>query len=239
MNKLACLLALAAVSATAAVSSRAGTYANITPDGEISDWASVPAITLSFSNGVDNGRLDIAEVRLANNGTHLFALITYVSPVNPNGPVDEFGSSWNGPTLYFGIDRDSDSGTGFQPFGGHPGIEGAWRNDIGLDTLNGGNLSANAAISPFGVATLTQEISVSLTTVLSDSSALFGGEGSTFTFVFYTRGNNYTDAGAPIDNAWDKLVVGTYTIAAIPEPSAFAALAGLGVLGLAAGRRRR
>lgn len=234
MNSLHRLLALPVLALTVATA-HAGTFANITPDGNFSDWDSVPVASLSFNN-TPGGGLDITQVKLANNGTNLFALVTFVTAVNPNN-VDLAGT---GATLYFGIDKDQSFGTGFDVFGvNRVGIEAAWRNDEGLDALNGGNLSSGAGISPFGTVTTSQEISVSLTSLLSNSAAVFGGTGSTFNFVFYTSGNGFfSTEGNPV---FDEMVVGSYTLAAasVPEPSTYAALAGMGMLTLAVLRRRR
>lgn len=233
MNTLHRLLALPVLALTVATVN-AGTFANITVDGNISDWSSISVASLSFNNAPGGG-LDITEVKLANNGTTLFALVTYVTAVNPNN-VDLAGT---GPTLYFGIDKDQSVGTGFNVFGvNRVGIEAAWRNDEGLDALNGGSLSSGAAISPYATVTTTQEISVSLTSLLSNSAAVFGGAGSTFNFVFYTSGNGFfSTEGNPV---FDEMAVGSYTLAsAIPEPSTYAGLAGMSVLTLAFIRRRR
>jgi hypothetical protein len=234
MNSLLRLLTLPVLALTVATA-HAGTFANITVDGDTGDWSSIPVASLSFNNAPGGG-LDITEVKLANNGTTLFALVTFATAVNPNN-VDLAGT---GATLYFGIDKDQSVGTGFNVFGvDRVGIEAAWRNDEGLDALNGGNLSSGAAISPFGVVTTTQEISVSLTSLLSNSTPVFGGAGSTFNFVFYTSGNGFfSTEGNPV---FDEMVVGSYTLAlaAVPEPATFAGLAGMGALTLAFLRRRR
>lgn len=226
------LLALAAVFATAAVSSSfAGTFADINVDGDFSEWAAVPSISLSFSNDPEGG-LDIANVKMTNNATHLFIYVSFTSAVSANGGPDTEGGSASNRSLIFGVDRDQNFNTGLNVFGvNQVGVEGTWVNDTGVDNLNGGNLSANAGISPYYSSTLGQEYSISLGSLLSDNSALFGSAGSTFNFAFYTSGNQ----------PYEKLAVGSYTIASstIPEPSAAAIFAGAGVLGLAFGLRRR
>lgn len=226
MQTLTRLLALAAVSVTAAVSSHASTYANIDVDGNSADWASIPSLTFSFINDTEAG-FGIANIKMANNATDLFVLLTLVTPVNSNNP-DGLGE---GPTLYFGIDRDQTVGTGLNIWDlDQVGTEGVWRNDTGLDTLFWGSLSQGASISPYYTVTDTIEISVSLSTMLGDNSLLFANE--SFNFVFYTTGNAAL-------GGWDQFAVGGYTLASVPEPASAAALAGLGILGLVALRRRR
>ena len=230
MNTLHRLLALPVLALTVATV-HASTFTTITVDGNVSDWSDVPVLSTSFNNATGGG-LNITSVKMANNGTTLFALVTFEIAVNPNNG-DYAGT---GPTLYFGIDKDQSHTTGFNVFGvDRVGIEAAWRNDEGID-VNGGNLSSNAAISPYGTSTTTQEISVSLTSLLADNTTgVFGALGSTFNFVFYTSGNGF------YPGAFDEMVVGSYSLAtaAVPEPSTFAALAGFGALSLAFFRRRR
>jgi hypothetical protein len=232
MNKLHRLLALPVLALTVATS-HAGTYAEITADGNFSDWADVPSISLSFSNDPEGG-LNIVNVKMANNDTHLFIYVTFANTVSANGGPDTAveGAPASGRSLIFGVDRDQSSLTGLNVFGvNRVGLEGSWVNDVGVDNLNGGNLSANAGIAPYWVPTQGQEYSISLGSLLSDNSALFGGAGSSFNFAFYTSGNK----------PYENLVVGSYTLALtpVPEPATFAALAGMGVLTLAFFRRRR
>lgn len=230
MNKLTRLLALAAVSATAAVTSRAY-YADISvTDGSFSDWDSVPSITVDFDNDTGSGAgiLDVTSVKIANNGTNLFFLVSFATPVNPNN-VEGTG---DGPTFYLGIDSDSNTATGLDVWGlGRIGTEGVWRNWEGLDTsTTWTTLNTEAAISPYGIVTSTQEISLSLSTLRGDGSVLFNND--SLRFVFYNSGND-------LAGGFNQFVTGSYTLSSVPEPSTFAALAGLGVLGLAATRRRR
>ncbi|HSI07318.1 MAG: PEP-CTERM sorting domain-containing protein [Rariglobus sp.] len=228
MNTLHRLLALPVLALTVATA-HASTFANITVDGDFSEWAEVPSISLSFSNDPEGG-LNIANVKMANNATHLFIYVSFTSAVSANGGPDTEGGPASGRSLIFGVDRDQNFSTGLNVFGvNRVGVEGTWVNDTGVDNLNGGSLSANAGISPYYSSTLGQEYSISLGSLLSDNSALFGAAGSSFAFAFYTSGNQ----------PYEKLAVGSYTLSGIPEPSTYAALAGFGALTLAFFRRRR
>lgn len=226
MNKLARTLALAAVSATAAVSSQAGTFANITLDGDYADWSGIAA---AYTDGAGDGAPgDIDQIFLANNDTHLFIRVTFHTAVNPQ--------SLGG--LYIGVDNDSNAATGFNVYGlGIVGTEAGWQNDFPFEQATGvfntgaSNSGAAAAISPYFTVTTSQEISISRNAIIDTANNQLAFPGSSFNLAMYFNGGTTDDfAGA---------VGYTFATSAIPEPSTFAALAGFGVLGLAAARRRR
>lgn len=226
MNTLNRLLALAAVSATAAVSSHAGTYANISVlDNSFDDWAGVTATYTDPSGDGNPG--DINQVFLANNETHFFIRVTFNTAVNPQ--------SLGG--FYIGVDNDSNAATGWNVYGaGIVGTEAGWQNDGAFEQAQGVfNTSAvtsgaNAAISPYATVTTSQEISISRTGIIDTANNQLIFPGSSFTLALYFNGGT-------VDDITDIAI--PYTFAAIPEPSSAAALAGLGVLGLVALRRRR
>jgi PEP-CTERM putative exosortase interaction domain len=224
MNKLTRLLALAAVSATAAVCSRAGTYADITIDGDFSDWDGIPA---AYTDANESLSKDINQIFLANNDTHLFIRITFNATVNPQ--------SGNG--FYLGFDNDSNASTGFNVYGlGLVGTEAAYQNDFpfeqALGEFNTGaaNSGAGILISPYNSDTQSQEFSISRAAVIDTGTGQLIFPNNSFVFAAYFNDSGDDFAG-PVSY--------TFATAAIPEPSALAALAGLGVLGLAAVRRRR
>lgn len=218
MNKLNRLLALAAVSATAAVCSRASTYATINVDGDGSDWTGIAA---SYT-GPSGGTVNINQVFVANDSDYLYLRVQFVSSVNPQ--LDS--------GLSLSIDTDNTLGTGF-PIWGYLGAEISWSNDSAFDQRSGGwndgwVSSANAAIGLYNSFITEQEYRISLSATFLDSTNVFPALGSTITLMFWSE-------------TGDDMATGpfTYTLASVPEPSTFAALAGLGVLGLVAARRRR
>lgn len=221
------LLALAAVFATAAVSSSlAGTFATITVDNDYSDWAGIDAVYTDPIGDGDPG--DIHQIFLANNDTHLFIRVVFNAEINPNA-----GS----PSLYIGIDNDSNTATGFDVYGlGLIGSEAAWQNDSAFEQATGvfntgaTTSGANAAISPYYTVTIQQEISISRAAIIDAGNNQQVFPNTSFNLALYFNGGTVDDFAGPV----------AYTFAStIPEPSAAAIFAGAGVLGLAFGLRRR
>lgn len=225
MNKPTRLLALAAVFATAAASSHAGTFANITLDGNSVDWTGIAA-TYTDPSG-DGAPGDIHQIFLANNDTHLFIRVTFHTATNPN----------SGHSLFIGVDNDSNAATGFNVYSlGAVGTEAGWQNDFAFEQATGvfntgaTTSGAAAAIAPYFTTTTEQEIGISRAAVIDVANNQLVFPNTSFNLAVYFNGGTTDDFAGPVG----------YTFAsAIPEPSSFAALAGLGVLGLAALRRRR
>ncbi len=231
INKtLQATLATAALGLTA-LTAQAGTYANITIDGDASDWASItPTVTGIGGNTGGAGTLDITEVSFANNDTDFFILVRFAEALNPNG---------GGFTLHFGVDRDSNFATGFNVFGvNQVGMEAHFINDFPTSEV-GGTLTSQAFIAPFGTATTLQEYRIPLNT-LFDGGSLDGQTiyspvfGTDFRTVFYTAGNGNVNPGS----TFDDFVVSDYSFAAVPEPSTYGLL-GIGLLAVLALARRR
>lgn len=227
MKTLHRLLALAAVSATAAVSSQAGTFATITPDGDISDWAGIS----SSYTGPTGGTVDINQVFIANDADYLYIRVQFTSEINPNSAL--VGGANN---LFLAIDTDNNLATGFNIFGTNQvGSDVGWQNDFPFDQragFNSGGVNNGAAgIAPFASSTFEQEYRISLSaTFMNDNANVFPALGNTIRILFWS------DSGATMATPGMSYTLAT---AAIPEPSTCAALAGLGVLGLAVLRRRR
>jgi hypothetical protein len=234
MNTLHRLLALPVLALTVATA-HAGTFAEINVlDGSDSDWAAIPVtVTGATGNTIAAGAIDVTEIKIANNATDLFILVRFNEAVNPNQSANE---PYTGLALYFGVDRDSNSATGNNVFGvNQVGVEARWANDYPISEVGGG-LSSQAYIGNYNQSTSFQEYRIPLNTSFVggslDGQSVFGS--GTFTFVFYTAGNGNLGG-----EGYDDFVVSTYSIAAVPEPSTYAALAGFGALTLAFFRRRR
>jgi len=223
------LLALAAVFATAAVSSSfAGTYANISVlDESFDDWAGIDAVYTDPIGDGDPG--DIHQIFLANNDTHLFIRVVFNAEINPNA-----GS----PSLFIGIDNDSNTATGFDVYGlGLIGSEAAWQNDFAFEQATGvfntgaTTSGANAGISPYYTVTIQQEISISRAAIIDAGNNQQVFPNTSFNLALYFNAGTVDDFAGP--------VAYTFASSTIPEPSAAAIFAGAGVLSLAFGLRRR
>ncbi len=93
---------------------QAGTFANITIDGDFSDWASVP-VALTDAN--ESFSKDLNQIFLANDATNLYIRITFNQATNPN----------DGGGLYLAFDNDSNAATGYDVYGlGLVGSEAAY-----------------------------------------------------------------------------------------------------------------
>lgn len=241
MQTLTRLLTLAAVSVTAAVSSHAGTFANINvTDGSAADWAGIADI---FTDGAGDGNpIDIASVKVANDDTWLYVYVSFHTAVNPNA----------GPSLVLSIDTDNSLSTGFDIYGlGAVGADVSYANDFPFQSGNDpetdapiyntgvqgvaatGTLNtfdAGAGIGQYNTVTTFQEYRLSIASTYTNSEGTFSVfPNDTIRIMFWSDGGIAADA----------TVGGTYTFASVPEPASAAALAGLGILGLVALRRRR
>jgi len=202
-------------------------YANITIDGDFSDWASVPvAATAPSTPSIPN---DLESMKIANNDNFLFILLTFYSPVNPNGTP--------GGGTYLALDNDNNPTTGFDIFGlGLSGAEVGWQNDFPFAQSNGvfntgeGITGGGGAISPYYTETMTQEYAIARSATFT-STGLTIFPSNTFTLMAYSADGSgkvlgpatYTFSGAP---------------AAVPEPGIFALL-GIGSVVIVGWRRSR
>lgn len=221
MNTKHKLLALAAFAA-ASVSASAGTFANIDlNDGNTLDWAGIVASATNTGTG------PIDQIFLANNDTHLFVRITFDTPTN---------ILTDGFSLV--IDNDNNTNTGFNTYGlTLIGSEVLYEGETAYQQASGNfntgaTTNAPLAIGLYGQAVSSLEFGISRTALVNVNTdpATLVFPNSTFKLgaYFSTGSDTFTVADAY-----------TFATANIPEPSTVAALAGLGVLGLAAVRRRR
>jgi hypothetical protein len=201
----------------------AGTYANITIDGDFSDWSSVP-VAYTDATG-DGSPIDITTIQMANDDNNLYLHLSYGTAVNPNA----------GSGVFLALDNDNNPATGYDVYGlGLVGAEAGWQNDFPFEQSNGvfntgGGITGGAgAISPYYTTTTDQEYAISRSATFTDSG-LPVFPGSSFTLLVYTV-DGTADVAGPV----------SYTFAAVPEPTSLQ-LAGMGILmalGFARWRKR-
>ncbi|HEV7300240.1 MAG TPA: PEP-CTERM sorting domain-containing protein [Tepidisphaeraceae bacterium] len=192
----------------------AGFYKTISSDGDFSDWADVPVYSsTSVNSGVP---IDLASVKLANDATNLYILLTFATPVNPQ----------SGAGTFIGIDSDNNASTGFSIFGNPIGSNAGFQNDFPFTqtaaSFNSGGTVAGAtyAAAPYFTETTMQEIAIPLTATQADAST--GG----YTGLLFPA--SFTPAFYSTDGSGDYISEGAYTLAVVPEPAA------LGLMGVAA-----
>lgn len=217
------LITMLAVTAAIAASANAGTYKNIVADGAFADWDDVPvAATSPLSPGV---AIDFSSLKIANDASYVYFLITYNAPVN----------TYDSGGLYLGIDSDNNPSTGYGIFGSAAiGANAAFQNDFPF-TQAAGNFNSGGTITrpdpgalygaaPYNTVTLQQEIALPLSAVQVDLSS-GGYSGPVFTQNFGVEFYS-SDTLGPV----------SYSLAALPEPASIAAVVALGSVAL---RRRR
>lgn len=224
-----------ALAQTAATS----TFATMTVDGDFSDWAAVPVV---FAGGLANigpgsgGRLDFSNVKVANDADYLYISYTLHAAIF----VDWRTTIWiNGDTADTNGFFSEGQAWKFRVIEG-AGFQTVRANEDGASQFNDGAMDITGYQFTGGTRAEV-ELRISLDTFYAsalhpvDSVANSYFNQSAFpneTLTFRLVGNS-------VDSIADTTGVISYTLASIPEPSAFAALAGFGVLGLAATRRRR
>ena len=196
----------------------AGTYANISIDGDFSDWGSVP-LAYTAPAGPSTA-IQYENVYLANDANNLYIRFTLYSPRS-----DAFANAYD--NLF--IDTDNNASTGFAV--GGIGSEMLIQWGGGYQEKNGGfnegvidNLGWAIAGSP---DSMDFELAISRNaTYASDNSLVFGN--STIAVLLEGDDTSYTSVEfAPPSGGL------VYTFATVPEPAtATLMLAGLGLLAM-------
>ncbi len=215
----------------------AGSYANISIDGDYSDWASIPA--LDDDSGDNASGPDIGITKIANDENFLYIYNTF-----PNGTE---------LSTFTSIDFDSNTATGFDVFGlGLIGSEAAWQNDFpftqdAANFNNGSGMSGDffgsgaALLDDFANGT-ERELAISLDIVFNAGGNVFDDEN--FDILFWTDtgvGADGIPAGFPGDSDLngDVSAAISYTLAGAPVPEPLSiSLLSLSLVGFAAMRRR-
>jgi hypothetical protein len=142
----------------------AGTFRNMTIDGDFSDWAGIPWL---YQGAPDTNVVNFANVQFANDANYLYGHFTLYSSAAPF-------SDYN---THLFIDRDGNQQTGYQVSGGLFGSELMVEGSTGYDQRNG---SFNAGTVPSLVWTLAPsgsntefEFRVSLAAAYADSTKVF------------------------------------------------------------------
>ena len=192
-----------------ALESQPSTFASITIDGEIDDWAAVPtAITDPPGDGVQ----DIVALKIANDEDYLYVLVVY------NGAADTntFNSS---PSVFLSLDNDADRATGFDIYGlGSVGADVGWQNDFpfaseaGIFNVGATFTGAVPNIAPFAANTSFQEYRIARNATFST-----GGGPARPVFPAETVGVAvWSDGGSP-----DFVGTPSYNFAPIPPYEAW------------------
>lgn len=128
-------------------------YANISVDGDMSDWAEVPQ---ALTDPVGDGIPDIVSMKVANDENYLYVLVEYSEPFDVN--------TLNGsPSTFLSIDNDANPATGFDVYGlGQIGAEISFQNDFPFaqdigDYNIGATFEGSVGIAPYNTNTRLQE----------------------------------------------------------------------------------
>jgi len=192
----------------------AGTYANISIDGDFSDWGSVP---LAYTAPIGpSDAIQYENVYLANDANNLYIRFTLYSPRS-----DAFANSYD--NLF--IDTDNNASTGFSV--GGIGSEmlvqwgGGYQETSG--NFNAGNINNLGWAIAGSADSMDFELAISRNaTYASDNSPVFANN----TIAVLLEGDNTSYTSVEFVPPSGGLA---YTFAAVPEPSAFA-LVGFGLL---------
>jgi hypothetical protein len=217
-------LTILAAALTFYTTAQAGLYREITIDGDFSDWAGVP-LAAQDAFGDSGSTVDFADLYLANDGDFLYVRFTLHASADP---FTFLSNSF--------FDTDANVSTGFAAVGGTVGSEMLIQSGVGYQEKNGGfNEGGVTGLDYLRSGNSSQtdfEFRVSLnSTFTNDNTPVFSG--SQLAILLETDRPDFSGVA-------DVLSGGVmYSLAAIPEPSAFlfgtAIVAGKSL----SGRRRR
>ncbi len=188
----------------------AGTFANITVDGDTSDWAGIAPV---YIDPVEGTAPDFTNLYLANDEDFLYIRFTLDTAADP------FTSNTN----YY-VDGDNDASTGFNIFGlpevgSEILVQGASAFQQAGGGFNEGNLAGTTVLqSPFATSATDFEMRINRNTVGVAGS--FAGQQliTSDTIKFQIQ-----DASDLSPNAGDGFIPGqSYTFAPVPEPASLA-----------------
>lgn len=183
---------------TASALAASAFYANITIDGDFSDWNGVPEIGTDPSDNA--GSIDLATMQAANDENFVYLRYTLAESINPQ----------SGGGIFLAVDEDNNTATGFDIFGlGLVGSEAGWQNDFAFEqsggVFNTGFALDNATYtaSPYNSATVSVEIRIPRIASHNNTALpIFPADGGTVRFAFWT------EEGA------DDFMSGSYTFSA-------------------------
>jgi hypothetical protein len=171
-----------------------GTYANITIDGDFSDWIDVPVVYTDCSG--DGDPVDFNTIQLANDESNMYVRLTYYTLVNPQ----------TNSGVYLAFDTDNNPATGFDVFSlGLVGSEAGWENDFPFAqsnfVFNAGVIDdGGALISPYNTLATDQEYAIPRSATY-DANGQLVFSGSSFTLLVYTV-DGTADVAGPISYAF-------------------------------------
>lgn len=208
----------------------------------------VGRVTLTRANTYTGVTTVNAGTLLVNGSTSASSVVT----VKSGGTIGGSGTIGGATTIQSGGTLAPGNSPGLLTFGGDLTLNSGSNSSFEIDGTGRG--STYDAVNVAGLTTFGGTLALDFGATIADGSVLnlFGGSGTkTGDFDYITATGSYSGSFTDNNGYW-TLVSGGQTLAfsivtgnlafgvsAVPEPSTYAALAGVAALGLAFGRRRR